>query len=292
VFAPPVSFQRRLHVVGLDLRDAPAIEHFAHFLHVTFGRHAHRQSGDEGSSDEGSGERSSSSRSSSSSSSSSGGGDGGDAASGSCCGSVGLFAVVHNACQTVRRPPAYYRHLLGAELAPPAAAAAPAQCLAADAACWAAFRGAGGESGSSGSSGSSRSSGAAIEAAGDGHGDGSLEARGGGGSGAAVVAVGSAAGNSSQGAPPQPPQPLLLQGQHVPSALRAAVPLVADDWAYGAGGGADDWAKAAATDAAEGCLVVAPSEAVAKAAALREAHFPSGALDHNGSQVTQHDNNA
>jgi hypothetical protein len=67
------------------------------------------------------------------------------------------------------------------------------------------------------------------------------------------------------------------------------VPLLADDWAYGAGGGADDWAKAAATDATEDCLVVAPSEAVAEAAALREAHFPSGALDHNGSQVKQHE---
>ena len=51
----------RLSIVGLDLRDLPALEHFCAF----FSRHHGR-----------------------------------------------LDMIVHNACQTIRRPPSYYAHLM------------------------------------------------------------------------------------------------------------------------------------------------------------------------------------
>lgn len=76
------AFRDRLHVVGLDLRDLPALEHFCAFFATTFGR---------------------------------------------------LDAIVHNACQTVRRPPAFYHHLIEAELS----SAKNPQLLASNERCWA-----------------------------------------------------------------------------------------------------------------------------------------------------------
>jgi len=237
--------------------------------------------------------------------------------------------VIHNACQTVRRPPAYYRHLLAAELAPygitSAGNASSASgtgsnttttkalpCLRADAACWSEYRGVGTNSN-------------------QGHNTkGAVEG------GGFEIIEGSGDVNSSQPPPSITPPTSLSspprsvesveaqrkeegEGQqeqqqqvhvpkHVPSALRAAVPLLAEDWAYGAGGGAEDWNDAlpsnlgdssgtrgggnSSNDHSSNRQVAEASASgesdnslVAEASALREAHFPGGALDHNGSQV-------
>lgn len=99
-------------------------------------------------------------------------------------------------------------------------------------------------------------------------------------------------------------QPQVHVPKYMPSALRAAVPLLAEDWAYGAGGGAEDWDETLPLNTGDSSgsssstnhsnrqvTTVASaggagdSSMVAAASALREAHFPGGALDHNGSQV-------
>ena len=245
--------------------------------------------------------------------------------------------MIHNACQTVRRPPAYYRHLLAAELAPygmtsssgaassptgsgstspPSSTTKALPYLRADTACWNAYHGSGGNSSQADtgipavlevdSSADESSTGISFETV---QGNDVV-------TGEACAAVNSSQTTAATARVPtsaalgkaqrkeDDARPQVSVPKYMPSALRAAVPLLAEDWAYGAGGGAEDWDETLPLNAGDSSgssssknnsngqvTTVASaggaedSSMVAAASALREAHFPGGALDHNGSQV-------
>jgi len=194
----------------------------------------------------------------------------------------------------VRRPPAYYRHLLAAELAPPPPEDSRlGPCLAANAACWDAW--AGGDGGGGGE--------ARLAVLG---GDSTDARKGGGGAAAAEASCG------EQGEEPRSSSTTTStatsasttstsRNLRLSAAVRAMVPLLPEDYAYGdpfdfardstaqgdaaaaleAGAGkagTGSGASAGAGPGTEGALVAGD-------AALREAHFPTGVLDHNGSQL-------
>jgi NAD(P)-dependent dehydrogenase (short-subunit alcohol dehydrogenase family) len=211
------EWRDNLQIVGLDLRDLPGIELFAQFM-------AQRH------------------------------GPGGTAAGGRANGArPGVDVIIHNACQTVRRPPMYYRHLLESELKPlEALPASEASLLSVDSQCWAPRRtrllqsGAGGDDGgilpkSLPSSSSSNSS--------------------------------SSSSPSSEGANPSTVEGALA----LSSALLSAVPLLPEDEAI-------PLTDALSTTATTTTTMTNPADGengTLSSAAL----FPTGLLDHNQQQV-------